>query len=97
MRDWSSDVRPGVRIVKDYALIARFVPSSTGQPIYVIAGLRHPSMEEGVKLLLSSQLMEQTQALDPAGSRNKNVEIVIQTEVVEGVAGKPAVLAVYTW
>lgn len=37
MKDWSSDVTPGVRIVKDYALIARFVPSSTGQTIYVIA------------------------------------------------------------
>jgi hypothetical protein len=97
MRDWSSDVTPGVRIVKDFALIARFVPTSTGQPIYVIAGLRHPSMEEGVKLLLSPQLMDQMGTLDTAGERNKNVEIVIKTEVVDGVAGKPKVLAVHTW
>lgn len=97
MREWSNDVTPGVRIVKDYALLARFVPPSTGQPVYVIAGLRHPSMEEGVKLLLSPQLMEQIAALDSAGKRNKNIEMVIQTEVVEGVAGKPAVLAVHTW
>jgi hypothetical protein len=97
MKDWSSDVTPGVRIVKDYALIARFVPSSTGQTIYVIAGLRHPSMEEGVKLLLSPQLLDQMMSLDAAGKRNKNVEMVIQTEVVDGVAGKPSVLAVHTW
>jgi len=83
--------------VKDYALIARFVPPPTGQTIYVIAGLRHPSMEECVKLLLSPQLMEQMKNLDAAGLQNKNLEMVVQTEVVEGVAGKPSVLATHTW
>ena len=97
MKDWSSDVTPGVQIVKDYALIARFVPSSTGQPIYVIAGLRHPSMEEGVKLLLSPVLLNQMASLDAAAKADKNIEMVIETAVVDGVPGKPSVLAVHTW
>jgi len=94
-RDWSTETN--VKVLKDYALLARFVPPSTGQTVFVIAGLRPPSMTEGVKLLLSPQLMDQLGALDMTAERNKNVEIIIQTDVVEGVAGKPKVLAVHTW
>lgn len=93
-RDWFTDAN--VKVRKDYALLARFVPPSTGQTTFVIAGLRPLSMTEGVKLLLSPELLERL----PMGAAVKsaaNLEIVIETEVVDGIAGTPSILAVHTW
>ncbi len=93
-RDWSTDAN--VKVHKDYALLARFIPASTGQTTFVIAGLRPPSMTEGVKLLLSPELMGKLPK-NVAAKSTANVEIVIETDVVDGVAGTPTVLAVHTW
>jgi hypothetical protein len=93
-RDWSTDAN--VKVHKDYALLARFVPPSTGQTIFVIAGLRPPSMTEGVKLLLSPELLKKLPQ-DAAERPDVNLEIVIETDVVDGIAGTPSVLAVHTW
>ena len=94
MRDWSTDAN--VKVRKDYALLARFVPASTGQTTFVIAGLRPPSMTEGVKLLLSPQLLEKLPR-NAAVRSATNLEMVIETDVVDGVAGTPSIVAVHTW
>jgi len=93
-RDWFTDAN--VKVRKDYALLARFVPPSTGQTTFVIAGLRPPSMTEGVKLLFSPELLGKA-AESAAAKPDANLELVIETDVVDGVAGKPTVVALYTW
>jgi len=93
-RDWSTDAN--VKVRKDFALLARFVPPSTGQPTFVIAGLRPPSMTEGVKLLLSPELWGKS-AQSAVAKPVTNLEVVIETDVVDGVAGKSSVIAVHTW
>lgn len=93
-RDWSTDAN--VKVHKDYALLARFVPPSTGQPTFVIAGLRPLSMTEAVKLLLSPELLKKLPK-EAAARPDANLEIVIETDIVDGIAGTPSVLAIHTW
>lgn len=93
-REWFTDAN--VKVRKDYALLARFVPPSTGQTTFVIAGLRPPSMTEGVKLLFSPELLGKA-AESAAAKPDANLELVIETDVVDGVAGKPTVVAMHAW
>jgi hypothetical protein len=96
-RDWILDGRKPLRTGKDYAILARFVSSYTSQVTYVMAGLGHPSTVESIKYVLSRQLLEDLDRRAPRDWKRKNLEVVIETEAIDGVAGPPRIDAIYTW
>jgi hypothetical protein len=78
----------------DYAVITRYLDKETGNWIMAVGGLGFHGTMAGGELITNSSL---TGSL-PAGLRsNKNFQIVLRTSVINGNAGSPQVLAVYTW
>jgi hypothetical protein len=82
---------------KDFALVARVLNSKTGQFLIIISGIgmvgtkaagHSISHEEDLKTALRSA---------PAGWERKNLEVVLETDVVDGSPSPPHAVAVKVW
>jgi len=96
-RDWMIDGNSPFLSGKDYLVVARFISPDTRQTTLVVAGLGHPSMIEGVRFILSPQRLSEVDKLAPLGWRNRNLELVMESEVINGTAGPLKIDAVYVW
>ena len=82
---------------KDYAIIARFTDSITGEPAIVLAGVaRGGTIAAGEFLTDPDDLAEVMRAAKAAGNK-QNMEIVLSTQIIGGDPGTPKVEATYFW
>lgn len=97
-RTWLDDVDPHTSLVAtDYGLVTRLVNSSTGQFVVDVAGITAPGSEAAGEVACSSEYLKRAlRNVSPDWSR-KNVQIVVETTVTDGVAGPPQIVAVYVW
>jgi hypothetical protein len=94
-RNWGVDINTNLSAVtRDYALIARVHDQSTGQLVVVAAGIGMSGTAAAGEFLVDpEQMQELRRRLGPAFS-NRDVEVVLSTAVVNGIAGAPQILAV---
>ena len=88
---------PYEKLSRDYAIVARIHDSTTGQPVIIAAGISEEGTEAAGEILYNPEYLESLLAKAPADWDQKNMEAVIQTQVIGGHAGPPTILAVETW
>jgi len=88
---------PYQQLTNDFAIIARFRDSMTGQPVVVIAGISDAATEAASEVLYNPAYLDALLAKAPKDWEQKNLEAVIETHLIEGHAGPPQVLAVESW
>ncbi len=91
-REWaianeSSDV--------DYAVISRVTNNITGQPIVIVAGLHSMGTEAAGGCFADPDCFAQAERLAPGDWQRANLQFVLETKVVNEVAGQPKVIAAY--
>ena len=88
---------PKSSIIKDYAIAARFTDESTGQIVLVAAGIAGSGTRAAGEFLTDEASLKQL--ADGAGADwgRKNFEVVLSSEVVNGMQGKPRVEAKSFW
>jgi hypothetical protein len=88
---------PRSQVVKDYAIAARFTDGSTGQVVLVAAGIAGSGTRAAGEFLTDEASLKQL--ADSAGVdwRRTNFEIVLSSQVVNGMQGKPKVEAIASW
>jgi hypothetical protein len=96
--NWSLD--PGVprdKITVDYSIIARFHSESTDDIVFVAAGLGSIGTSSAVEFATSADDMQELATHAPAHWEKQNMEVVLETEVVDGHAGHTKVVASTFW
>src|SRR5271168_3369215 len=88
---------PYTKLAKDYAIIARIHDSVTGQPVIIIAGILGEGTEAASEVVFKPAYLDEMLKKAPKNWDQLNLEAVIETNVIEGHAGPPTVLAVETW
>ncbi len=88
---------PSSHVVKDYAIAARFTDESTGQVILVAAGIAGSGTRAAGEFLTDEASLKQL--VDGAGVDwgRTNFEVVLSSQVVNGMQGKPKVEAKAFW
>ncbi|MGA8107791.1 MAG: hypothetical protein WBD46_19860 [Acidobacteriaceae bacterium] len=82
---------------RDYAIIARFTDTNTGNVEVVIAGIgRGGTRVAGEFLTKNADLAQLMRAANQAGGK-RNMEAVLSTEIIGGEPGSPKMEAVYFW
>lgn len=76
----------------DYALISRIPNSETGQAIVIIGGLFTYGTEAAGEFLADPQLMSLTKSI-PINVTQKNLQIVLETDVTQETPGPPRIVA----
>jgi hypothetical protein len=88
---------PYQKLSRDYAIVARIHDSTTGQPVIIAAGISEEGTEAAGEILYNPVYLDSLLAKAPADWEKKNMEAVIETQVIQGHSGPPNVLAVETW
>jgi hypothetical protein len=81
----------------EYGVVARLRSSITEKPMMVIAGLSEPGTTAAEEVVTNPQYLEVFLKSAPTGWENKNMEAVIETQVIDGKTGPPKVVATYIW
>jgi len=88
---------PYEKLSRDYAIVARIHDATTGQPVIIAAGISEEGTEAAGEVLYNPVYLDSLLAKAPRDWEQKNLEAVIETQVIQGHSGPPNVLAVETW
>jgi hypothetical protein len=88
---------PYTKLAKDYAIVARIHDNVTGQPVIILAGILGEGTEAASEVVSNPAYLNAMLEKAPKNWAELNLEAVIETNVVDGQAGPPTVLAVETW
>jgi len=82
---------------KDAAIVTRFVDPTTDQLVVVAAGIGRGGTVAAGEFLVDPQRMSGMLSQVPSDWTQRNLEIVLETQVIEGRSGPPRISAVYVW
>lgn len=88
---------PYTKLAKDYAIVARIHDNVTGQPVIILGGILGEGTEAASEVAFNPVYLDQMLKKAPKNWDQLNLEAVIETNVIDGHAGPPTVLAVETW
>ncbi|MBV9268787.1 MAG: hypothetical protein JO061_21645, partial [Acidobacteriaceae bacterium] len=96
--DWAIDYSTNyLNITKDYALILRESDTRTGQTVVAIAGLSAFGTLAAGEFVSSAAQLKKLDALAPEGWKDRNLELVLATDVIRGEPGNAVVVASRFW
>jgi hypothetical protein len=96
-RRWYSKLDSNGRAVEDYAVVTRILNSRTGQFVVIVAGIKSYSTQAAGEFVTSpGYLQAGLQSVSPDWDK-RNVQIILQTPVTDGLPGTPQVVASYVW
>lgn len=88
---------PKTQLAKDYAIVARIHDDVTGQPVILLGGLLPEGTEAAGELVSNPDYLNSLLAKLPSDWAKKNIEAVIEANIIEGHPGPPTVIAVEAW
>jgi hypothetical protein len=98
-RDWvlyrTQQIQTGV--YKDYAIVARIVDPNSDRYVVVAAGIGRGGTVAAGEFLVDERHMQEMLAQLPKDWKRKNLEIVLETQVIQGRSGPPRISAVHVW
>jgi hypothetical protein len=98
-RDWVlyRSVQQETGTYKDYAIVARFIDPNTDQYVVVAAGIGRGGTVAAGEFLVDAHRMEDILSQVPRDWKKKNMELVLETQVIDGRSGPPRITAVHVW
>jgi hypothetical protein len=97
-QEWSVNYStPYLDLTRDYALVLRMVDPKTEQMVVVAAGITVFGTSAAADFLTNRHEMKKLAAVAPLGWENKNMEIVLATDVIRGKSGPATVVAAQFW
>jgi hypothetical protein len=94
---WSVLRVPDEQLTRDYAIVSRVNDSITERTVVTVAGLTRFGTVAAGEFVSEERYLSQLASMAPVGWERRNVQVVLGTEVVNGVAGPPRVLAEWVW
>jgi hypothetical protein len=97
-REWLLDrLQQQTEDYKDYAIVARFLAPDTDQFVVVAAGIGRGGTVAAGEFLVNENRMDELFKQIPRDWQKKNIEVVLETQVIQGRSGPPRVRAVHVW
>jgi hypothetical protein len=96
---WSIDreIQQTTHNYRDYAIIARFRDANTGKLAVISAGIARGGTVAAGEFLTQPGEMDAIKSHLPRDWDQKNMEIVLSTEIIDGISSPPKVVATYFW
>jgi hypothetical protein len=82
---------------KDYAIVARLIDPNTDQYVVVAAGIGRGGTVAAGEFLVDQRYIDEMLSQLPKDWAHKNLEIVLETQVIQGRSGPPRISAVHIW
>ncbi len=96
--DWTLDYSaPYLDVTRDYALVLRITDPKTDQWVVAVAGISVFGTRAAGEFLTNPNEIQKIQAIAPKGWKQKNLELVLSTEVIRGKPGRASIVASSFW
>jgi hypothetical protein len=82
---------------KDYAIVARLLDPNTDRFVVVAAGIARGGTVAAGEFLVDAHHLDELALKASKDWSRKNVEVVLETQVIDGRSGPPRIDEVYTW
>jgi hypothetical protein len=82
---------------KDYAIVARLIDPNTDQYVVVAAGIGRGGTVAAGEFLVDEHHIDEMLSQVPSNWKRKNLEIVLETQIIQGRSGPPRISAVHIW
>jgi len=82
---------------RDYGLITRQLNSPTGQFLVKLEGIMDSGTQACSEVVTDPDNLRSILSAVPKGWENKNIQMVVTTDITDGKAGPPKLLAFYAW
>lgn len=86
-----------VKDTRDYALIARVRDKKGGHAAVIFGGVDSAGTAAATEFLTDPAQLQKLQAVAPNGWQDMNLQVVLSTDLVNGVAGHPQIVATDFW
>jgi len=96
-RLWSSQYDPRHGYSADYGVVTRLLDAKTGQFFISAAGIGSPGTQAAGELISNGEYLEEALRKAPPDWNTENLQIVVQTSVIDAIPGPPHVVASYFW
>jgi hypothetical protein len=88
---------PKLAMTRDYALVSRVFDRATGTMVVIGAGITPYGTTAAAEFLTSAHHLDAALRQAPGDWSTKNLQIVLETRVIDGAAAPPHVLATHVW
>lgn len=96
-RTWQSQFDTRGAYTADYGVLTRLLNAKTGQFLISAAGVGSPGTQAAGELVSNPDYLAEALRNAPAGWDSKNIQLVVQTNVIDSIPGPPRVVAAYYW
>jgi hypothetical protein len=96
-RKWYSKTDSTGKATEDYAVVTRLLNSTTGQFVVIVAGIKSYGTQAAGEFVSRPEYLQAALQTASPGWEERNVQIVLQTPVTDGLPGPPQVAAIYVW
>jgi hypothetical protein len=96
-RSWWPKFSSERKFTEDYAIISRVLDANTGSVLVTIAGLDQTGTRAAGEFVTNPQLLATLVKDAPKDWSKKNLQIVLHTNVVNGIPESPSVVAAHYW
>jgi hypothetical protein len=94
-KNWSLDLKlQYVSVMRDYAIVARLHNKDTGQPEMIVAGIGMSGTAAAGEFVADEKRMDELRRRIGPDFKDRDFEVVLSTDVVNGIAGSPTIVAV---
>jgi len=84
-------------VAVDFGVVTRLLDSKTGHSVVSVAGITAPGTDAAAQFVSAPEYMAELAQSAPAGWEKKNMQVLVQTSVIDAGATPPHVVAVYYW
>jgi hypothetical protein len=96
-RRWYSKRDSNGKALEDYAVVTRLLNSATGQFVVIVAGIKSYGTQAAGDFVSSPEYLQAALQKAPPDWEGRNVQIVLETPVTDGLPGPLQVVAIYVW
>jgi hypothetical protein len=82
---------------KDFAIVARLTNSKTGQPLLIVSGIGMVGTKAAGYFISHEQDLKTALRAAPRGWERQNLEVVLETDIVDGSPSPPRAVAIKVW
>jgi hypothetical protein len=84
-------------VVVDFGVVTRLLDSKTGHSVVSVAGITAPGTDAAAQFISAPEYLAELARTAPPGWEKKNMQILVQTSVIDAGASPPHVVASYFW
>jgi hypothetical protein len=84
-------------VIVDFGVVTRLLDSKTGHSVVSVAGITAPGTDAAAQFVSTPEYLSELARTAPLGWEKKNMQVVVQTSVIDAGASPPHVVAVYFW